>query len=102
VQNVECGGCCLGLSSGLTDLQEKLHYLQNGDGAAPRVSLAAATTEDAGMQFNGVVCNSPDLVPIFLNQEQIQPTIASYNASAVKICSATNRMARFLIKIIFL
>jgi hypothetical protein len=57
-QRSDCDGCCLGLRTGLRDLQEKLEYYQHG-GGGPRISLTPNNENSV------IICANPPPDKIF-------------------------------------
>lgn len=86
----DCDGCCLGLRTGLRDLQDKLEYYQYG-GGGPRISL----TEQMEDSLSVTVCANTATDKIFFitpNNRVVYPdtvTNDGYNASKILTLNET-------------
>ena len=58
----ECHGCCVGLNTGLKDLQEKLEYYQSVS-TGPRIERAdPSDASDALTQVTLIICDDPETI----------------------------------------
>ena len=58
-RTAECHGCCVGLNTGMKDLQEKLEYYQSVS-TGPRIERADAS--DAVTQVTLIICDDPETI----------------------------------------
>ena len=91
VQSVtDCDGCCLGLRTGLRDLQDKLEYYQYG-GGGPRISLIDQTEDSLSVS----ICANPPTDKVFWitpNNRVVKPgsvTNDGYNSSQIVTLNET-------------
>jgi hypothetical protein len=86
----DCDGCCLGLRTGLRDLQEKLEYYQYG-GGGPRIRLIEQTEDLISVS----ICANPPTDKVFWitpHNQVVKPgavTNDGYNASQIVTLNET-------------
>lgn len=96
----DCNGCCLGLRTGLRDLQDKLEYYQYG-GGGPKISHSDQTLDD---EISVIICASPHAEKIFWltpSQRVVRPgsvTPDGYTASQVVVLNDTCVTASLSVK----
>ena len=96
----DCEGCCLGLRTGLRDLQDKLEYYQYG-GGGPKISLSDQSLDN---EISVNICASPQAEKIFWitpSQRVVRPGSATpdgYTASQIVVVNDTCVTASLSVK----
>ncbi len=96
----DCNGCCLGLRTGLRDLQDKLEYYQYG-GGGPKISQSDQSRDD---EVSVIICASFQAEKIFWitpSQRVVRPGSATpdgYTASQIVVLNDTCVTATLSVK----